>query len=106
MTAYATNSITFLDYDKKSLQYTFSATNRTLIRTKDNKSTVLLRNCDTVAFNLLADAPASGTFALESVTDPVRCKGIFISWICSLTFLEPAVNAANMTTATIVLRLK
>ncbi len=104
--AYTTNSITFTDYDNKSLVFTFSPTNRVFTRTKDNETTTLLQNCDTLSFNMLERDPIENSFELTTATNVADCKSIWITWKCSRTFVAPAVNADNLTTANIVLRLK
>ena len=104
--AYNTNSITFTDYDGASLVFTFSPTDRTFTRTKSSQTTTLLENCDTLSFNMLERDATSGTFDLTAATNAANCKAIWVTWKCSRTFVAPSVNADNLTTANIVLRLK
>ncbi len=104
--AYGTNSITFTDFDNKSLVFTFSPTNRTFTRTKDSQTTTLLENCDTLSFNMLEREANSGSFDLTAATNVINCKALWVTWKCSRTFIAPSVNAANTTTANIVMRLK
>jgi hypothetical protein len=104
--AYSTNSITFTDFDGAALTFTFSPTNRTFQRTKGSETTTLLENCDTLSFNMLERDPIENSFELTTATNVANCKSIWITWKCSRTFVAPAVNADNLTTANIVLRLK
>lgn len=106
VTAYSTNSITFTDYDGASLVFTFSPTSRTLVRTKNSDTTTLLENCDSLSFNMLERDPNDGTFDMTTATNVTNCKALWVTWKCSRTFIAPSVNADNMTTANIVLRIK
>lgn len=106
VTAYTTNSITLTDYDGKSFSYTYSPTNRTVTRTRDNKTTTLLENCDSLTFNMLERNPNDGTFDMTAATNAAACKALWVTWKCSRIFIAPQVNADTMTTANIVLRIK
>jgi hypothetical protein len=104
--SYNTNIITFTDYDGNPLVFTFNPTNRTFTRTKGGATTTLLENCDALSFNMLERDPVSGTFDMIVATNAASCKAIWVTWKCSRTFIAPAVNADNLTTANIVMRMK
>ena len=52
------------------------------------------------------EAHDRSTFDMAIATNAAYCKAIWITWKCSRTFVAPAVNADNLTTANIVLRMK
>ena len=104
--AYTTNSITLTDYDADDLMYTYSPSARTLTRTKQNTTTTVLENCDSLTFNMLARDPVSSSWDLTATTNLTQCKALWVYWKCSRTFIAPQVNASTMTSANIVLRVK
>ena len=106
VTVFAPDSITLKDGDDQPLQFTFNSSTHELARIKDGKTTVLLKGCDWLKFDMFDREPSSGTFDLDPVTDPAQCKAIFVSWQCSRKFIDTKLNTANMATATIVLRMK
>jgi hypothetical protein len=106
VTAYTNNTIYFTDYDGKALSFAFDPTNRVFTRTKDKETTTLLEHCDTLTFNMLERDALSDSFELITATNAAYCKALYVTWTCSRTFIAPSVNAANLTSANIVMRLK
>ena len=106
VTAYSTNSITFTDANNAALTYTFSSSDQTLIRTKAGVQTTLLTGCETLSFMLFDRNVANGSFNLIPAATFSDCKCVELTWSCSRKFINSKLNAANMTSAIIVLRLK
>lgn len=106
VTAYATNSITFLDQNNAALTYAFNASAQTLTRTLGGVATTTLTGCDTLSFALYDRDVNSGNWDLLPAAAISDCKSVQVSWNCSRKFLDAKLNAANTTTAIIVMRLK
>lgn len=102
----SSNRLTVVHYSGKLLTYAHDSTNRQVTRTFDNKTTVLLPDCDRLAFTLFNGDPQTDTFDLVATMDVADCKAVRVEWDCSKSFIEPRVNAANNTSATIVMRMK
>lgn len=102
----SSNRLTVVHYSGKPLTYAYNSTNRQVTRTFDNKTTVLLADCDRLAFTLFNGDPQSDTFELVPTTDVAACKAVRVEWDCSKSYIEPRVNAVNNTSATIVMRMK
>ena len=68
--------------------------------------TTLLTGCDDLVFRLYDRDVSSGSFDLIPAATISDCKCVQLSWNCSRKFVDVKLNAANTTTATIVLRMK
>lgn len=101
---YRTNSLTFTDYDDKQLQYTWNPASRELTRVKDGISSVLLRECDSLEFQIYSGAPQPGTNQFTSTTVLSECKLIDMKWRCSRLLLGQKANTETVQTAQIVIR--
>lgn len=106
VTAFTTNTISFKDYDNATLTFSYDSATQQLKRTKGAESTILLRGCNTLAFNMLSREPTENTWALDATTDPNQCKALNISWNCTRKFVDTRLNSESMTSATVVIRNK
>ncbi len=107
VTAFATNSITLNDYDSKPLVLSYDKTQKTLTSTKNGSNpTVLLTGCESLTFNMFSRDPNDATFDLDTTTDVTQCKAIYIAWNSTRYRSNGTTNAANMTTATVILRTR
>jgi len=104
VTDYATNSVTFEDFDGLSLAYTYSPGAKTLTRTKNGSSTVLLKDCDSLYFSIAQRTPVAGSYNVYPVATPGTAKVINVTWKCSRTILGKVANTENVQTARIVIR--
>ena len=101
---YNTNRVVFSDDDGTSLTYTYDSGARTLTRLKGTERKVLLRECDSLIFNMWQRNPVAGTFELVATTNPDLCKAIDVTWVCSRKILGQKVNTESVQTARIVIR--
>ena len=99
-----TNSLTLEDADGLPLIYSYNSGLRTLSRIKDPNTTVLLHDCESFRFEMCLRTPQSGTYALETTSNPSLCKVINVSWICSRSILGIRQNTESVQTARIVIR--
>jgi prepilin-type N-terminal cleavage/methylation domain-containing protein len=106
VTAYSTNSITFTDENNAALTYAFNSSAQTLVRTKAGVQSTLLTGCDSLIFKLYDRDVSNGSFDLIPAATISDCKCVELSWNCSRKFIDSKLNAANTTTAIIVMRLK
>ena len=106
VSAFTTNSISLTDYDNKTLTFSYDPSAKKLTRTKGTESTVLLKGCDALSFNMFSRDPNDGSWDLNPTTDRTQCKAVFISWNCSRKFVETKLNTESMTSATVVIRNK
>lgn len=103
LTAFQSNSLTFLDSDDKPLTYIYSPATGSLTRQKSGVSTVLLQQCDFLKFSMSQRNPSNG-FAFYPTTDVSVAKLIDVSWRCSRKILGAKVNTESVQTAKIVIR--
>jgi hypothetical protein len=107
LTAYATNQLTFKDYDGATLVYkwtppTSSAAGR-LDRIKNSTTTTLLSQCDFLNFGISQRNPSNG-FTFYPTTNLSSVKLIDMNWRCSRKILQLKVNIETVQTAKIVMR--
>jgi|ERR1041385_1564613 Tfp pilus assembly protein PilW len=105
LTGYTTNKLTFSDYDAKTLEFTYDPATRTLTRTKDNVSTVLLKECDSLNFAIYQRCTTNGTFdQYPTSLQASNCKVVQMSWLCTRTIVGAKLNSESMQTSKIVIR--
>src|ERR1019366_8182425 len=71
LTAYTTNSLSFLDYDSNTLQVVYDPVGRTLSVTKTNVTTTLLPYCSSLQFTLMQGTISPGVFDATNTTTAV-----------------------------------
>jgi Tfp pilus assembly protein FimT len=107
LTAYATNKLTFRDYDGASLTYLWTppagGTPGRLDRTKNSATTTLLTQCDYLNFGISQRNP-SNNFTFYPTTNLSSVKLIDMNWRCSRKILQLKVNIESVQTAKIVMR--
>jgi Tfp pilus assembly protein PilW len=105
LTDFTTNKLTFNDYDSKPLVYAYDPAQRTLTRTKDNVSTVLLKECDSLNFAIYQRCTTNGTFdQYPTSLQASNCKVVQMSWLCTRKITGAKINSESMQTAKIVIR--
>jgi type II secretory pathway pseudopilin PulG len=110
LTSYATNQLTFTDFDDSVLSFVWNPATRRLTRTKNGVTRVLLVNCDYLRFNICQRNPIPGQFNFYPATntagayDPSLCKLVDVSWRCSRTMLGRTLHTESVQTAKIVMR--
>lgn len=107
LTAYATNKLTFKDYDGATLVYQWTPPSGTngghLDRTKNSVTTKLLTQCDYLSFGISQRNPSNG-FTFYPTTNVNSVKLIDMNWRCSRSILGSKVNIESVQTAKIVMR--
>jgi hypothetical protein len=103
LTNYSDESITLVDYDGLPVNYTYDATGKTLTRTKESKSSVLLKDCTSLNFYMNTRNMSNGTFLFFPATNVCECKAITVDWACSRKYLGILTEDMPQT-ATIVIR--
>lgn len=105
LTSFSTNQLVFDTGPGNSpLTFTYSPTDRTLIRIQGADKKVLLRDCDFLKFSVYQRSPLAGTYDQYPTAVPGTGKVVEVTWICSRTILGARVNTENAQTAKIVIR--
>jgi Tfp pilus assembly protein FimT len=103
LTAYATNQLSFQDYDGTTLTYSWNAGSGMLTRQKGTATTVLLKQCNYLLFGKSQRNP-SNDFNFYPTTNITKVKLIDVSWVCSRQIMQQKVNTESVQTAKIVIR--
>jgi len=106
LNAFATNQLTFEDYDGQPLVYTYSSTDKTLTKVKGTYSKVLLTGCDSLTFSMYQRTPMGGTDGAYPATTAAMAKLIQVQWLCSRKIFGATANTESVQTARIVIRKK
>jgi Tfp pilus assembly protein PilW len=104
VTAFTTNSITFEDYDGLPLTYTYSPGAKTLTRSKNGGSNLVMTYCDSLDFTIAQRNPVAGSYDVYPVATAGTAKVVNVTWKCSHTILGRVANTENVQTARIVIR--
>jgi len=104
LTAYSTNSLTFLDANNQALRYTFNASNGTLVRVSGGVSTTYLTNCDSLNFWVYQHTPISSSFNCYVPAGPTNARVIQVTWHCSRKILGTRATTESAESATLSLR--
>lgn len=104
LTAYTTNSVTFLDYNTNSVQYTYNPSAQTLVRIKQGVTNTYLYNCTYLQFKIYSDVLQSNALDVSNTpTNLAAARVVGIAWLCQKTLLGHT-NAEPMQAAKILLR--
>ena len=104
LTAYTTNSLTFLDVNNNSLQYTFNPTKGTLARVSGGVTTTFLTNCDSLQFWIYQHTPISNTFDCYAPASVSSARVIQMTWHCSRKIMGSKSTTESVESATLSLR--
>jgi len=100
---FATNSITFTDFDDKELTYAFKAGK--LIRTKNLTDRALLQDVTSGSFAIYQRNPMAGAYDQYPTADPATCKLVELRWTCAKKIYPSAPSSTeSMQSAKIVIR--
>jgi prepilin-type N-terminal cleavage/methylation domain-containing protein len=105
--SFATNQLTFRDFDDQPLQFRFDSSAKTLTRVKAGIPETLLSDCTALEFSIYQRNPKNGTYDQYPVAngDVTTCKLVQVSWICSRKLLPTdLINSESVQTAKIVIR--
>jgi hypothetical protein len=104
MTIYATNTVTFQDWDGLNLVFTYNPTARTLTRIKNGQSTILLQGCDQFSFTMLQRNIIEGEYDYYLADDVYTCKVVRVKWSCSRDLLGRKAQITDGQSADVVIR--
>ena len=104
--AFETNRLTFMDNDGQPVVFEYSPSDRMLARKKNNVTTLLLRECDSLKFSIYQCVPLANTYDLVPATEVTNCKVVSVSWRCSRSVFGVKANTENAQAAKIVIRNK
>jgi len=104
LTAYSTNSLTFLDVNNQTLQYTFNPSQGTLVRVSGGVTTTYLTNCDSLQFWIYQHTPISNTFDCYAPAVVANTRVIQMTWHCSRKILGTKASTETVESATLSLR--
>jgi hypothetical protein len=104
LTAFSATQLTFNYTNGVPLVYTYSPGARTLTRTFQNQSEVLLTECDELQFSIYQRNPVGGSYDQHPTASYATCKLVQLNWICSRTILGARMNTESVQSAKIVLR--
>lgn len=101
-------SLTILNGDGTNVTYSFDSTRRQFTR-NDGRTTVLLTNCNLVAFGLYVRPPESNSFDMYPLNTGAnwqqQVKTIQLTWKTSMNICPTAqINSEDVQTACIVIR--
>lgn len=104
LASFATNKLVFNYGSGISLTYQYDGSAKTLTRTLNNLSKVLLTECDYLNFAIFQRNPVGGTYNQYPTADPSTCKLVQLNWVCSRTILGSRANTESVQSAKIVIR--
>ena len=112
LTSFSTNQLVFQTTDPSSgatnsLTYNYAPGNKTLSRTLNGETTVLLKGCNLWTPKMYQRNTVTNTFdqyVVEDTNRPDLCKALVLTWSCSRTVPGSPVNTENIQSAKIVIR--
>ena len=112
LTSFSTNQLVFQTTDPGngsvySLTYTYSPGNKTLSRTLNGQTTVLLTGCNLWTPAMYQRNTVTNSFdqyVVEDTNRPDLCKALILTWSCSRNVPGSPVNTENVQSAKIVIR--
>lgn len=104
LTEGTTNRLVFEDADGSTLEYFYNPNNKTLRRSKNGGSKLLLSNCEQLTFSMFQRNPVGGTYDVYPTSDPANCKLIQLKWTCSRDLIKAAANTESVQSSKIVIR--
>jgi len=112
LTSFSTNQLVFQTTDPNSgatnsLTYDYSPGNKTLSRTLNGQTTVLLKECNLWQPKMYQRNTITNSFDQYMVEDTNRtdlCKAMVLTWSCSRTVPGSPVNTENIQSTKIVIR--
>lgn len=102
---YTTNMLVMnINGGTNNLIYLYWPYQRTLVRYRGSEREVLLKECDSLRFDIFDRNTVSNTFDQFPTAVATNAKLVRVSWTCSRTILGSAVNTESVQSAKIVIR--
>ena len=105
MTTYATNSVTFEDWNGEPLSFTFDAARKQLTRKKGTQpASVLLTDLDLMTFSMMQRNIIEGSYDYFPADDLATCKVVGIFWVSSKSILGKRSSVSGGQSTRVVIR--
>lgn len=104
VTAYSTNSITLLDANGNSVQYTLNPATGTLISVVGGATNTYLTSCNSLQFWIYQRTPKSNSLSCYTPAYVTNAKLVQVTWSCSRQIFGVNVNNEIVESASICLR--
>lgn len=104
ITAYNTNSITLLDANGNTVQYTLNPSTGTLLNISGGVTNTYLTGCNSLQFWIYQRTPISNTFSCYNPAAITNAKLVQVTWSCSRQIFGANVNNEVVESASICLR--
>lgn len=101
---HSTHSLTLEDSSGAALVYTYNPDTRSVTRTHNGVSRIVLHDCDSLVFTIGQRNAIGGTYDVYPAATPLTAKVVNVSWICSRTIFGSKANSESVQTARIVIR--
>src|SRR5882724_5260415 len=99
LTAFTSNSISFVDNTGATVQYQYDTTALALNRISGGVTNTYLRGCDSLNFSIYQRTPISNAFEPYSTTSYTNAKVIEINWDCSRKIMSTKANTESIQSA-------
>lgn len=101
---YKPDTLTFVDFDGKDLQFKYDDKKQTLTQHKGGQpDVVLLTGCRDLQFSIFQRNPIGGTYDQYPAADESTCKLVQIQWTCARVLLG-VTNSTIAQSAKVVIR--
>ena len=100
----STNRLVFEDSDGGTLQFFYDSGSKTLRRSKNGVSKLLLSNCNQLSFAMYQRNPVGGSYEVYPTATAATCKLIQLKWTCSRDMLKASANTESVQSSKIVIR--
>jgi hypothetical protein len=104
LTNFTSTTLSLIDQNNKPLLYIYQPKEKTLYRVSGGQTSVVLTDCDSLAFSNYQRNVISNTFDAYSPAYVKDTKLIQVTWVCSRTILGAKANSESVQSAKIVLR--
>ena len=104
LTAYSTNSLTFVKADGSSLSFTYSPNTKKLVRVSGGATNALLKDCDSLNFQIFQHTMISNTFDCYDSAVLTNARVIQVNWKNSRNILGKKATTESVQSAKIAIR--
>jgi type II secretory pathway pseudopilin PulG len=102
--ACTTNSITLLDANGNTVQYTLNPATRSLVNVSGGVTNTYLTGCNSLQFWIYQRTPISNSFTCYNTATVTNAKLVQVTWSCSRKIFGANVNNEVVESANICLR--
>jgi hypothetical protein len=106
ITSFSASKIVLMEPADGEVTYSWDAKTRIFQCNKSKGVTTLLTDCDSLIFSMYKAFPMDGMMDLEATTRLKECKAVKVTWNCSRVVFGSKSNKENITSATVVLRMR